>query len=74
VGVLGGSISFGNGASEAGTTDWFSLVGRYLRRAFPKRRFETHNGCVPATPAAFMTLCLERFLDPRADLVFIEVR
>lgn len=62
------------GASQLGTTDWFSLASKWLRRAFPAAKLEFHNGCVPATPAAFMTLCLEHYLDPLADLVFVEVR
>lgn len=72
INVLGGSISFGHGASRPGETDWFSLLRAWLPRAFPKARLEFHNGCVPATPAAFMTLCLEHYLDPDADLVFLE--
>jgi hypothetical protein len=57
-----------------GATDWFPVLSKWMRRAFPASKFEFHNGCVPATPAAFMTLCLEHYLDPLADLVFVEVR
>ncbi|KAI8470157.1 MAG: SGNH hydrolase-type esterase domain-containing protein [Monoraphidium minutum] len=72
VGVVGGSISYGHGASQQGSTDWFSLLKKWMHRAFPSAALEFHNGCVPATPAAFMTLCLEHYLDPLADLVFVE--
>ncbi|GBF87887.1 hypothetical protein Rsub_00599 [Raphidocelis subcapitata] len=72
VGAVGGSISYGHGASQLGVTDWFARLGNWLPRAFPRAKFEFHNGCVPATPAAFMTLCLEHYLDPLADLVFVE--
>jgi len=74
VGVVGGSISYGHGATQLGVTDWFSRLHQWMRRAFPASRLEFHNGCVPATPAAFMTLCLEHYVDPLADLVFVEVR
>jgi UDP-glucose:glycoprotein glucosyltransferase len=73
VGAVGGSISYGHGASQLGVTDWFARLGNWLPRAFPRAKLEFHNGCVPATPAAFMTLCLEHYLDPLADLVFVEV-
>lgn len=35
VGVIGGSISHGAKASVIGRTDWFSLVGGFLRQAYP---------------------------------------
>jgi hypothetical protein len=61
------------GASQLGSTDWFSLLKSWMVRGFPAAKFQFHNGCVPATPATFMTLCLEHYLDPQADLVFVEV-
>ena len=51
VGIVGGSISWGQGASKRGVTDWFSLVSRYLIQAFPNTNVTTRNGCVPGTPS-----------------------
>lgn len=50
VGAIGGSITNGAKASKIGETDWFSLVGKYMRTAFPKANITTRNGALPATP------------------------
>lgn len=71
LGVLGGSISWGS-AVEHGEDDWFSLVVKHLRTAFPAASVTGRNGCVPATPSSFMNMCLEHYLDDDVDLVFVE--
>lgn len=72
VGAIGGSITHGAKASERGRTDWFSLVGAYLRSAFPRAEISTRNGALPATPSALMNMCLEQYVDDDVDLVFVE--
>ena len=72
VGVVGGSIAWGHGATKRGANDFFSLVVTWLRAAFPKVRVEARNGCVPGTPAAYMAICLSNHVDDDADLVFVE--
>jgi lysophospholipase L1-like esterase len=72
VGAIGGSITHGAKASVIGETDWFSLVGRYLRGAFPRANVTTRNGALPATPSALMNMCLETYVDDDVDLVFVE--
>jgi hypothetical protein len=41
-----------------------SLVGKYLRDAFPRAKITTRNGALPATPSALMNMCLETYVDP----------
>lgn len=72
VGAIGGSITNGAKASKIGETDWFSLVGSYLRTAFPKANITTRNGALPATPSALMNMCLEQYVDEDVDLIFVE--
>lgn len=72
VGAIGGSITNGAKASIIGETDWFSLVGRYLKTAFPKAIITTRNGALPATPSALMNMCLEQYVDEDVDLMFVE--
>jgi hypothetical protein len=72
VGAIGGSITNGAKASKIGETDWFSLVGSYMKTAFPKANVTTRNGALPATPSALMNMCLEQYVDEDVDLVFVE--
>lgn len=72
VGAIGGSITNGAKASKIGETDWFSLVGKYMKAAFPKANITTRNGALPATPSALMNMCLEQYVDEDVDLVFVE--
>jgi hypothetical protein len=72
VGAIGGSITNGAKASKIGETDWFSLVGKYMKTAFPKANVTTKNGALPATPSALMNMCLEQYVDEDVDLVFVE--
>jgi hypothetical protein len=74
VGAIGGSITHGAKASRMGENDWFSLVGKYMRDAFPNADVVTRNGALPATPSALMNMCLETYVDEDVDLVFVEVR
>ncbi|KAF6266240.1 hypothetical protein COO60DRAFT_1632898 [Scenedesmus sp. NREL 46B-D3] len=72
VGAVGGSITNGAKASVIGETDWFSLVGKYMQRAFPRASISLRNGALPATPSALMNMCLEQYVDDDVDLVFVE--
>jgi hypothetical protein len=74
ISAIGGSITHGAKASRMGENDWFSLVGKYARAAFPNARVVTRNGALPATPSALMNMCLETYVDDDVDLVFVEVR
>lgn len=73
VGAIGGSITHGAKASRMGENDWFSLVGQYMRAAFPNANVVVRNGALPATPSALMNMCLETYVDEDVDLVFVEV-
>jgi lysophospholipase L1-like esterase len=72
VGVIGTSVSYGTGASERGSTDWFSVLGSALRAAFPKANVTMHNGCFPGTPSAFANMCVNMMVKPDVDLLLIE--
>lgn len=72
VGAIGGSVSWGHGASMRGTTDWFSLFIKWLRLAFPKATVLGRNGCIPGTGTQLTLYCIEETLDPDVDLVFEE--
>ncbi|GBF94284.1 SGNH hydrolase, partial [Raphidocelis subcapitata] len=72
IGAIGGSITHGAKASKIGETDWFSLVTRYMRDAFPRSNVTARNGALPATPSALMNMCLETYVDSGIDLLFVE--
>ncbi|EFJ41077.1 hypothetical protein VOLCADRAFT_107840 [Volvox carteri f. nagariensis] len=66
VGVLGGSISWGEEATVRGHTDWFSIFTDWLPRV------SARNGCVPGTTSTYSLLCLEELVDQEVDLVLVE--
>mmetsp|Transcript_3873 Transcript_3873/g.8308 ORF Transcript_3873/g.8308 Transcript_3873/m.8308 type:complete len:495 (-) Transcript_3873:846-2330(-) len=70
IGVVGGSISYGHGATQKGRTDWVSVFQKYLATAF--RNVTLRNGCIPGTPSAYMVVCLDMSVDPDVDVVFSE--
>ncbi|PNW79166.1 hypothetical protein CHLRE_09g402923v5 [Chlamydomonas reinhardtii] len=72
VAAIGGSISWGHGASQRGETDWFSVFSRWLIDAFPRASVVARNGCTPGVPTPYMIMCLEASVDPDTDLVFVE--
>lgn len=73
LGVIGGSVSYGYGVRR-GISDWFSMFTSYLRSAFPKASITARNGCVPAAQSEYISMCLEKFVNRDADLIFVEVR
>ncbi|GFR48090.1 hypothetical protein Agub_g9777 [Astrephomene gubernaculifera] len=72
IGVIGGSVSWGQGTRKRGEDDWFSVLSKWLLDAFPESNITTRNGCTPGVPASYMILCLELSVDPDVDLVFVE--
>ncbi|KAG2493913.1 hypothetical protein HYH03_007849 [Edaphochlamys debaryana] len=72
VSAIGGSVTWGQGTSQRGVTDWFSTVGRWMVSAFPRANITARNGCTPGIPTQYMIMCLELSVDPDVDLVFIE--
>ncbi|GIL89358.1 hypothetical protein Vretifemale_17181 [Volvox reticuliferus] len=73
VGVVGGSISWGEGAETHGKTDWFSVFMSWLASVAPGDA-SGRNGCVPGTTSNYMLLCLDHSVDPDVDLVFVDSR
>ena len=43
-----------------------------MKQAFPKTQWKFRNGCLSATPSAFMNICLETAVDEDVDLMFVE--
>ncbi|GFR47718.1 hypothetical protein Agub_g9472 [Astrephomene gubernaculifera] len=72
IGAIGGSITCGQGTSNATQYGWFSVLGRWLVDSLPGLHVSARNGAVPATPSAFMIMCLELSVDPDVDLVLVE--
>ena len=54
LGLVGGSISFGDMATKRSQTDFFGVLSAWITAAFPN--VVTRNGAVPATPSNFMVL------------------
>ncbi|KXZ41011.1 hypothetical protein GPECTOR_983g252 [Gonium pectorale] len=54
VGVIGGSITWGQGVRPRGEADWFSLLSKWMLAAFPAANITTRNGCTPGVPASYM--------------------
>lgn len=57
--TLGGSLTFGRGASSMGQTDWVPLLRGWLQAAFPGVDHVVHNGAVAASPSEYMALCMQ---------------
>lgn len=43
---------------QRGVNDWFALFASWLQRAFPAATVTQRNGCVPATTAEYVSMCL----------------
>jgi hypothetical protein len=71
IGVIGGSISWGF-YMQRGVNDWFALFTTWLKEAFPKANIKQRNGCVPATTAEYVSMCLSKFVDRDVDVIFVE--
>ncbi|GIL60967.1 hypothetical protein Vafri_15762 [Volvox africanus] len=71
VGVVGGSISWGQGTTARGERDWFSLFMTWLI-SVSRAPVTGRNGCIPGTPSFYMVLCWEHSVDPDVDLIFVE--
>ncbi|GIL89726.1 hypothetical protein Vretimale_16617 [Volvox reticuliferus] len=70
IGVIGGSISSGVGTTSY-ETRWFSIVSKWMR-SVSGANITSRNGCIPATPSAYMLMCMEMSVDEDVDLVFVE--
>jgi len=71
VGLVGGSISWGHGVRR-GQEDWFARFVSWMRAAFPGAEIAARNGAVPAAQSQFAAVCLSKFVDADADVVFVE--
>ncbi|KAG2491956.1 hypothetical protein HYH03_009688 [Edaphochlamys debaryana] len=71
VGVIGGSISKGVGASDKKRTDYFNLFCNWLS-PLSEASITCRNGAVRASTASFMEICMENSLDSTVDLVLVE--
>lgn len=72
VGVVGGSISWGQGSSDRFKTSWVERFFDWIRTTFPHANHTLVNGAVPATPSAYMALCWRYYVPPNPDLMIVE--
>lgn len=72
VGIVGGSIGLGAGASSAGETDWFSILTSFFSKAFPQSKVRGRNGALSATGSSYMNLCLDNHVDADTDLLIVD--
>ncbi|PRW50819.1 hypothetical protein C2E21_5446 [Chlorella sorokiniana] len=72
--ALGGSLTFGRGATQIGSTDWVPLLRGWLQAAFPGVDHVVHNGAVAASPSEYMAFCMQSHLPAgrEPDLVIVE--
>ncbi|EFJ44198.1 hypothetical protein VOLCADRAFT_106525 [Volvox carteri f. nagariensis] len=66
------SVTWGQGVSNRANASWFGLVAHWLARGYPSVNITARNGAVPATQASYMVMCLDQWVDPDVDLVFVE--
>ncbi|GIL69214.1 hypothetical protein Vretifemale_172 [Volvox reticuliferus] len=71
VGIVGGSISWGQGTTAHGVRDWFSIFMTWLA-SVSRVPVIGRNGCIPGTPSFYMVLCWEHSVDPDVDLILVE--
>lgn len=72
VAVVGGSISWGQGAHQVGIDDYASRIFTWITGTFPHANHTLINGAVPGTPSSYMALCYKWHIPETADLVVVE--
>lgn len=73
IAYLGGSITAGAGASDAGATSYRALVTRWFRETFPQAEVREVNAAIGGTPSELGAFRVGRdVLAKRPDLVFVE--
>ena len=71
--TLGGSITYGSGASSTTRTSYAALTAEWLRNAFPQARINFHNSGIGATGSMLGVHRLERDVFRHdADLLIVE--
>jgi sialidase-1 len=73
VAYLGGSITAGAGASDAGKTSYRALVTDWMRTRYPRARISEINASVPNTGSLYAAMRARRdVIAHKPDLVFVE--
>lgn len=73
IAYLGGSITAGAGASDAGKTSYRALVTRWFRETYPKADVREVNAAIGGTPSDLGAFRLGRdVLARKPDLLFVE--
>ena len=60
--TLGGSVTFGAGASDPNKTAWPARLLDWLEYAFPRSKLTLLNRAIPATTSGLTALCAERLV------------
>ena len=69
---MGGSLTYGRGASRLGETDWVSLTFRWLASSFPAAGGVFRNGAIAACGSEYMAFCMQTRLPEDPDIIFVE--
>lgn len=72
IAVMGGSVSYGRGASRIGVTDYVARVFSWLRATLPRAGHVMVNVAIPATTSEYMAACWRVSLPVDLDLVIVE--
>ncbi|KAL4427737.1 hypothetical protein ABPG75_001826 [Micractinium tetrahymenae] len=70
--LLGGSVTFGQGASQRGVTDYASRVLAWINATFPHPGHRLINSGVGGAISSYFALCTEWHAPSDSDLVFLE--
>ncbi|KZV97711.1 hypothetical protein EXIGLDRAFT_702882 [Exidia glandulosa HHB12029] len=72
VGIIGGSVTFGQGVPRRNET-WPEVFGAWWRERFPASALTLVNGAVPATGSGYWSMCFREHIDEDVDLVLTEL-
>ncbi|GAX74670.1 hypothetical protein CEUSTIGMA_g2118.t1 [Chlamydomonas eustigma] len=73
IAVIGGTVSAAqHGVSKRGETDWVSLIGSWISKAFKGHNITVANHAVAGSTSAKTAPCVVSMLDPEVDMVFSE--
>jgi hypothetical protein len=70
--AIGGSVSWGHGASERGQTDFVAHVFKWINATFPHPKHQLLNRAISATPSTYFSLCLQWHVPPDVDMMLLE--
>ncbi|WPT13740.1 hypothetical protein PSENEW3_00001579 [Picochlorum sp. SENEW3] len=70
--LVGGSITWGQGASDRKKTSWGGLFFTWINTTYPHANHILVNAAVPGTPSSYMALCWRFYIPRDPDLIIVE--